>query len=94
MKMKKKRTTVADMARKRGINPQIVYARMSSGWTLERALSQPVQLRKPRKKTAEPKPAEQPLVHPEKADSAWAAALALTAAIALVAYLFIAAGTN
>lgn len=92
--MKKKRTTVADMARKRGINPQVVYARMSSGWTLERALSQPVMLRKPRKKSAAPTPVEPPLVQPEKADSAWAASIALTAAIALVAYLFITAGTN
>jgi hypothetical protein len=94
MKMKMKRTTVAEMARKRGIKPQTVYARMASGWTLERALSQPVMLRKPRKKAAAPKPIDPPLVQPEKVGSAWAASLALAAAIALVAYLFITAGIN
>lgn len=48
--------TIAEQARKAGINPATVYNRVHSGWPLEKALNTPSRLKKaPKKKTAKKK---------------------------------------
>jgi hypothetical protein len=81
-----KKETIADMARRRGISPQVVYSRMHSGWTLAKALSTPVRIRKPRKKAKPAQPESLPLVDPEKQSSGFAAALSLLAAMAVIGW--------
>ena len=49
--MADKKPNVSELARQRGIKPNIVHNRIASGWSLEKALNTPVRLRKskPRK---------------------------------------------
>lgn len=52
----KKKVNVSELARKHGLDPNIVHNRVHSGWTLEKALNTPVRKRKskPRKKPVAP----------------------------------------
>jgi len=52
----KKKVNVSELARKNGISPNVVYNRLHSGWSLEKALNTPVRKRKsrPRKKPVAP----------------------------------------
>jgi hypothetical protein len=45
----RKRTNVAEQARKAGIPTSVVYARLNQGWKLKKALATAVQKRTPRK---------------------------------------------
>jgi hypothetical protein len=45
----RKRTNVAEQARKAGIPTSVVYARLNQGWKLKKALATEVQKRTPRK---------------------------------------------
>lgn len=87
-----KRGEIAELARKHGLQPQVVYNRTSSGWSLEKALNTPVKLRKPRKKPANKTAAEPPLVAPGSESPAYAAGFALLVAAALIAYLLVTEG--
>jgi transposase-like protein len=49
---------IAQLAREKGIDPNLVYGRLHKGWTLARALSEPK--RPTARKKAEPKVIEQP----------------------------------
>jgi hypothetical protein len=48
--MATKKLTVAEQARKAGIAPNVVHSRLHSGWSLDKALSTPVRLRKGKKR--------------------------------------------
>ena len=45
----KNKNNVAEQARQAGISSSVVYSRLNQGWKLDKALSTPVQKRKPRK---------------------------------------------
>jgi hypothetical protein len=51
----RKRTNVAEQARKAGIPTSVVYARLNQGWKLKKALATEVQKRTPRKVKNPPK---------------------------------------
>lgn len=83
---------IAAMARAKGINPQTVYSRRSSGMSLEDALNTPVRSRKTKKKPANKTEAEPPLVAPGSESPAYVAGFALLVAAALIAYLLVTEG--
>jgi len=89
---KLKRGDIAEMARAKGVNPNTVYNRRHAGWSMEDALNKPVRLRKPRKKPANKKPAQPPLVAPGKESPAFAAGFAIFVCASLIAYLLITEG--
>jgi hypothetical protein len=51
MARKKDTKTVSQQARDKGLDPGLVFNRMHRGWTLEKALSEPVRSRKKPKKS-------------------------------------------
>lgn len=53
---KKNKNSIAGKARKAGLEPRVVYARMNKGWSLKKALSTPV------RKTKRPAKVEKPTV--------------------------------
>ncbi len=61
MKKKNDKTNVAEQARRAGLEPRVLYARLNNGWSMKRALGTPVA---PRKKQVRPKHAHTPVKKP------------------------------
>jgi len=53
---KKDKNSIASKARKAGLEPRVVYARMNKGWSLKKALSTPVRETKRHAKVKDKEP--------------------------------------
>ena len=76
-----KKETIANKAREAGLDPGVVYNRLSRGWTLAKALKTPVRSRE-KKEALKPNP---PLISDsDKGDGMIASAMIITMVVVII----------